>query len=199
MDPFAVIAEFYRPGSRLHALVRAHGEAVAEKALRAADSVAPLRPDRTFVFEAAVVHDIGIFLTDAPSIGCFGVHPYVAHGVLGRGLLDEIGFSRHGLVCERHVGVGITVQDIRRQGLPLPERDMRPRSLEETIVSYADKFFSKNRDASKERTPNQVVAMLDRYGADKVARFRRWMELFEDGSRRLQMNPYRRDRTSVGG
>lgn len=178
MDPLAVIAEFYRPGSRLHGLVRAHGEAVAQKAMKAADAVAALAPDRTFVFEASVVHDIGIFLTHSPSIGCLGVHPYVSHGVLGRGLLEELGFARHGLVCERHVGVGITVQDIRQQGLPLPERDMRPRSLEEKIVCYADKFFSKNGCGAEERTPDQVAAMLARYGADKVERFRRWVDLF---------------------
>jgi uncharacterized protein len=179
MDPFAVIDQFYRPGSRLHGLVREHGGAVAEKALKAADAVAALGPDRTFVFEAAMVHDIGIFLTDTPAIGCFGGHPYVSHGVLGRGLLDGLGLSRHGLVCERHVGVGITVRDIRRQGLPLPERDMRPRSLEETIVCYADKFFSKNGCGSKERTPDQVVDMLARYGSDKVKRFCGWVEMFE--------------------
>jgi len=178
MDPLSVIAEFYRSGSRLHGLVRGHGEAVAEKALKAADAVAASLPDRKFVFEAAVLHDIGVFLTDSPAIGCFGVHPYVCHGVLGRKLLDGLGFFRHGLVCERHVGVGLSAAEVRRRRLPLPERDMMPVTMEETLVCYADKFFSKGGTAVRERTPAQVLDMLARYGADKVERFKGWMALF---------------------
>jgi uncharacterized protein len=178
MDPFAVLADFYRPGSRLHGLVRGHGEAVAQKALAAADAVAPPGPDRALIFQAAVVHDVGVFLTRAPSIGCIGAHPYVCHGVLGRRLLDGIGFPDHGLVCERHVGVGIAARDVRRERLPLPLRDMTPQSMEEIIVCYADKFFSKAAAGAVERTPEQVLAMLARYGDDKVARFRGWMERF---------------------
>ena len=179
MDPFAVLAEFYRPGSRLHARVRGHGEAVAAKALKAADAVAAPGPDRAFIFQSAILHDIGIFLTRAPSIGCVGAHPYVCHGVLGRSLLDALGYPEHGLVCERHVGVGISARDVRRERLPLPLRDMTPQSQEEIIVCYADKFFSKNGAGAVERTPSQVLAMLARYGSDKVARFRGWMEMFE--------------------
>ena len=179
MDPFAVLARFYRPGSDLHALVCRHGEAVAQKALQAAGAAAHLTPDREFIYQAAVVHDIGIFLTDTPAIGCRGTHPYVRHGVLGRRLLDGLGFPAHGLVCERHVGVGISKEDVRHQNLPLPDRDMTPRTAEEVIICYADKFFSKD-GGDVQRTPGQVLAMLARHGPDKVARFRVWMERFKD-------------------
>jgi uncharacterized protein len=180
MNPFAVLAQFYRPGSDLHALVCNHGEAVARKALQAAETAADLSADRDLIYQAAVVHDIGIFLTDTPSIGCHGTHPYLRHGVLGRRLLDDLGFPAHGLVCERHVGLGITKTDICQQNLPLPDRDMTPQTAEEIIVCYADKFFSKDGKGDEQRTPQQVLAMLARYGTEKVARFRRWMELFED-------------------
>lgn len=179
MDPFAVISDYYRPGSRAHALICSHGEAVAEKALQAADAVADRTPDRSFLFEAAVLHDIGIFLTDTPAIGCYGRHPYVCHGVLGRQLLGQRGLPRHGKVCERHVGVGISAADVRRQELPLPQRDMTPRSLEEVIVCYADKFFSKNGSTAAERTPAQVLEILARYGPDKAARFAEWLKMFK--------------------
>ena len=94
--------------------------------------------------EAAMLHDIGIFLTHAPSLGCNGPHPYLKHGHLGCKLLEKEGLPKHALVCERHVGVGITRKDVLDHKLPLPAKDMLPLSLEEKIICYADKFFSKN-------------------------------------------------------
>ena len=86
---------------------------------------------------------------------------------------------RHGLVCERHVGVGISAEDIRRFDLPLPVRDMRPVTVEEQIICYADKFFSKNgSDTPCEKSVAEILESLKPYGADKVERFLGWMELF---------------------
>jgi uncharacterized protein len=86
---------------------------------------------------------------------------------------------RHGLVCERHVGVGISAEDIRRFDLPLPVRDMRPVTVEEQIICYADKFFSKNGGGtSREKSVTEIVASLRPYGTDKVERFMGWVELF---------------------
>lgn len=53
------------------------------------------------------------------------------------------GFPRHALVCERHTGAGISLQSIIDQQLPVPHRDMVPVSLEEQVICFADKFFSK--------------------------------------------------------
>jgi uncharacterized protein len=94
--------------------------------------------------------------------------------------LEKIGLSAHGLVCERHVGIGMTQEDIRQQGLPLPARDMLPVSIEEQIICYADKFFSKNgRDTDREKSLDEIVVSLKRYGHDKVRRFQAWVEIFE--------------------
>ena len=35
-------------------------------------------------------------------------------------MLDSEGLPQHALVCERHIGVGLTMEDIRLQKLPLP-------------------------------------------------------------------------------
>ena len=43
-----------------------------------------------------------------------------------RELLEKEGLPQHALVCDRHTGVGITIEDIRAQELPIPERDMTP-------------------------------------------------------------------------
>ena len=56
---------------------------------------------------------------------------------------------------------------------------MTPRSLEEIIVCYADKFFSKNGSGAAEWTPAQVLEILARYGPDKAARFAKWLKMFK--------------------
>jgi uncharacterized protein len=177
MNPYDLIAEFYRPGSRSHRILVRHGEQVAEKALAVARRLARGDLNMGFIAEAALVHDIGVFLTRAPGIGCTGNHPYVCHGYLGRNLLDRKGLRRHARVCERHVGVGISIEEIIARALPLPRRDMRPVTLEEQIIAYADKFYSKGGEAEK-RVP-EILRNLERYGADKAALFRSWVVRFE--------------------
>jgi uncharacterized protein len=180
MDPVELIAGHYKGNSKAHKILLAHSERVADKALAAAGRVSHLEPDLEFIRQAALLHDIGILLTAAPQLGCYGKHPYVCHGVLGRELLEAEGLKRHALVCERHVGVGITRRDIRLQRLPLPARDMRPVTIEEQIICYADKFFSKNgTGAHKEKTVSEILQKLASYGKDKAARFKHWVDLFE--------------------
>ena len=180
MRPYDIIARYYKPSSEAFRILTEHGELVAERALRAAARVAHLQPDLAFIREAAMLHDIGIFLTDSPEIDCHGSEPYIRHGILGRDILDALGLPRHGLVCERHVGVGISAEDIRRFNLPLPVRDMRPVTIEEQIICYADTVFFEKRNggASREKSVAEIVASLRPYGEDKVERFMGWVELF---------------------
>ena len=127
-----------------------------------------------------MLHDIGIFETNSPELGCSGKHPYVCHGYLGRIILENKGLWQHALVCERHVGIGITAEDIKLNNLPLPLRDMIPVSVEEQIICYADKFFSKNGEMdSNEKSVEDILTTLRRYGSVKVLRFQKWMQLFE--------------------
>ena len=158
-------------------LVR-HGRQVAKKALGAAERVVHLNPDMAFVQQAALLHDIGIFLTRAPELGCTGDKPYLCHGVLGRELLEEKGLPRHALVCERHVGTGISADDIRRADLPLPHRDMLPLTLEEELICYADKFFSKNGN-NRPKSIQAILNTLSSYGPDKDKIFLAWVGRFE--------------------
>lgn len=179
MDPIDIISKFYKPGSKLFDILVNHGEQVAKKSLHAASKVPHLNPDINFIKEAAMLHDIGIFLTNSPEICCFGKHPYVSHGYLGRELLEKNGLPRHALVCERHVGLGITVNDILSHNLPIPMRDMLPVSIEEQIICYADKFFSKNGNQSpREKDVEDVLKGLEKYGHDKVMIFKSWVDLF---------------------
>ncbi len=178
IDPVGIITEFYRPGTRIYDIFMVHAEAVAGRAVATAEKVPHLAPDIPFIRQAAWLHDIGIYLTHAPGLDCHGGAPYLCHGVLGRRLMEEHGYPDHGLVCERHIGVGIDATEIRRRHLPLPVRDMRPVSIEEQIVCYADKFYSKTR-GNQPRSVADIIKGLAVYGQDKVQIFRQWVDRFE--------------------
>ncbi len=179
IKPLDIIKKYYPAGSAAHIILVGHSRMVAEKALEVAGSVARLDPDVSFIEEAAMLHDIGIFLTSAPELGCFGEKAYVCHGYLGRELLEREGLSRHALVCERHVGVGISIADIDINKLPLPRRDMLPRTLEEKIICFADKFFSKKMNSTGREEPLETVRKnIEKYGADKLKRFDEMHEFF---------------------
>ena len=174
-----IIRKYYPQGSVAFAYLMEHSKAVADFAVRVAEMNAPLKPDIEFIRTSSLMHDIGIFLTDASKFGCHGKHPYLAHGYLGRELLEKEGYPKHALVCERHVGVGISKEDVIRNDLPLPERDMMPVSMEEEIVCYADKFFTKKEGKlSIPKTPEKILRTLEKYGPDKPAVFRSFMEKY---------------------
>jgi uncharacterized protein len=57
---------------------------------------------------------------------------------------------------------------------------MIPVSIEEQVICYADKFFSKNGNGrSAEKSITEITDNLSRYGPDKVKRFQSWVQMFE--------------------
>jgi len=183
MNPIDILAQYYDRNSKAFEILVAHGSQVGQKALKAAAKVSHLEPDLDFIEQAAMLHDVGIFLTATPQLGCNGTHPYIRHGVLGYDLMIGAGRSRLARVCERHVGVGISAADVLRFNLPLPARDMVPVSIEEQIICYADKFFSKNGNGTlktQEKNIDQIMRNLQKYGKDNVDRFHNWVEMFGD-------------------
>lgn len=177
MDAQRIIDKYYPKDNRLRHIFLSHSKSVADMAVSIAEKHPELKADTAFVREAALLHDIGIFRCDAPSIACHGTEPYIRHGILGAQLLRDEGFPRHARVCERHTGAGISLRNILAQELPLPHRDFLPETIEEQIVCFADKFFSKTHlDVC--RTPEQARAKLLRFGEEGLARFDRWAALF---------------------
>lgn len=163
---------------KLEQVLLKHSEDVAQRALKIAKAHPELGVDETFLWEAAMLHDIGITRVDAPSIFCYGTEPYIKHGILGAEILFSEGMPRHARVAERHTGTGLTVEEIIRQNLPLPHQDFTPESIEEQIVCYADKFYSKSH-LDIEKTPEQAMRSLEKFGSDGVAIFKAWKERFE--------------------
>lgn len=183
MDPIAIIEKYYGEGNpfgnsrELHNTLLVHSRMVADKALRCAKKC-NLEIDLKFVEEAALLHDIGIFRCNAPDIYCEGELTYICHGIEGRAILDAEGLPRHALVCERHTGAGLTIEDIKSQNLPLPLRDMTPQTIEEKLICYADKFFSKSGDIRKEKSLDKVIKSMARHGEDTLNRFLQLHQLF---------------------
>ena len=173
-----LIDKYYSDNAPLREILLTHSRSVADMALDVARRHPALGADETFLYEAAMLHDIGVFLTDAPGIQCFGHEPYIKHGLLGGELLRREGLPRHARVAERHTGTGLTRETILRQALPLPLADYSPETIEEQLICYADKFFSKSH-LERVRTPEQVLKSLEKFGADGVERMKAWMKRFE--------------------
>ena len=173
----SIIHKYCEGNEALEHVLLKHSTDVAQRALRIARAHPELGADETFLWEAAMLHDIGITKVDAPSIYCFGTEPYIRHGILGAEILRSEGLPRHARVAERHTGTGLTAAEIIRQNLPLPHQDFTPESIEEQIVCYADKFYSKTR-LDEEKTPEQAMRSLEKFGSDGIAVFKAWMARF---------------------
>jgi uncharacterized protein len=180
MDYQAIIDKYYGEGdSPLKTILLKHSQSVMRKALRIGSMHPELQLDMQFVEEAAMLHDIGIIGCDAPGIHCFGTKPYICHGRIGAEMLRREGMERHARVCERHTGAGITKEEIQQQHLPLPLQDFLPETMEEQLVCYADKFFSKTK-LETEKTIEQAERSLAKFGAAGVERFKAWEKMFAE-------------------
>ena len=173
----AIIDKYYQDNEPLRQILLTHSRSVADMALDVARRHPELSVDEDFLFEAAMLHDIGVFQTNAPGIQCFGNEPYIRHGWLGGQLLRQEGLPRHARVAERHTGTGLTREAIIRQSLPLPLEDFSPETTEEQIICYADKFFSKSH-LERVRTPEQVLQSLEKFGPESVERMKAWLRRF---------------------
>jgi uncharacterized protein len=177
MIPVDIIRKYYKEGSALYEILLKHSFSVADKSLYIAQLHPEMQLDKSFIFEAAMLHDIGIFKTKAPDIYCYGTFPYICHGFLGSNLLKDEGLPRHALVCERHTGTGLSKEYIIKKNLPIPQRDMLPESLEEQLICFADKFFSKTHP-DKEKSVDKIRKSLAKHGEEPVKRFDNWYKIF---------------------
>jgi uncharacterized protein len=178
MDVMGIINRFYPVDNELKKIYITHARKVTSLALEMAAGHPELHIDTKFVEEAAMLHDLGIFLTDAPRIYCFGNEDYLCHGYLGAQLLRGLGLERHARVCERHTGTGLTKEQIVDNGWNLPVKDFVPETLEEQLVCFADKFFSKTKYLEQPRTLDEVVASMSKISEDSVRKVNEWAKMF---------------------
>jgi uncharacterized protein len=150
----------YAPSREAFELVHEHCRLVCSIAEQ---FFADLDVDTDLVRAGALLHDLGVYRLESTA--------YVRHGVLGHELLASLGFPVE--ICRFascHTGVGITRDDVVCQSLPIPVDDYLPRTPEEELVMYADKFHSKRRPPVF-LTGDTYAAEVRRFGADKVLRF----------------------------
>ena len=178
MNPIEIISKYYTPDSQGYIILTEHSKAVRDFAINIAQKHPELNSDIHFIAEAAMIHDIGIFLTNAPDLFCYGNKPYICHGYLGRELMDKEGYNKHALVCERHTGAGLSKEEIISQNLPIPIRDMLPISIEEQIICFADKFFNKTKELTQVQHIDKIRGKLLKHGEQQLKRFDRWAEMF---------------------
>jgi len=167
-----IINKYFEAGSKAYEYYLGHVEAVTEKAFKIALEKHHTITNFETLYKMAMLHDIGICKTNAPDIGCSGLLPYLSHANEGRKILENEGFTDISSICENHVGVGISKDEIIEKQLPLEIKDMFPQSLEEKIVCLADKFFSKSKGKLKEEKAFENVRMkMLKLGEDKLKRF----------------------------
>ena len=164
MDYISIINKYYPADDELRRVLLHHSRPVADRCLQIVRKHRELPVDVQFLEEAAMLHDIGIYQCNAPSIHCHGSEPYLRHGPIGGDLLRQEGYERHARVAERHTGTGLPGYE--------------PETLEEQIVCYADKFYSKSKP-DRVLTVAQAAESLEKFGHEGVLKFLSWAERFE--------------------
>ncbi|MDE7024813.1 MAG: HDIG domain-containing protein [Paramuribaculum sp.] len=172
-----IIDKYYPVGTLRRDIYMRHCQCVANEALSIAHSRRlPLTDDE--ITSAAMLHDIGIFQTDALSIGCEGSEPYIRHGILGAELLRNNGADeKYARVAELHTGAGLTAEEIIQQKLPLPHKDFLPDTVLEKLICYADKFYSKGGNMER-KSLEKITAGMEKFGSDTLNRFLKLHSMF---------------------
>ena len=178
IDVREIIDKYYPVENELKDIFMAHACKVTELALDFANRHPELNLDMQFIEEAAMLHDLGIFLTDAPRIHCYGKAQYLCHGYLGAELLRSLGHERHARVCERHTGTGLRKEQVVENGWALPEMDFLPETLEEQLICFADKFYSKTKYLHTSRTLEQVIESMSRISEESAEKIKLWATMF---------------------
>jgi len=102
--------------------------------------------DKELLKTGALFHDIGVYFCFDEDFNPDKKAPdYFYHGWQGEKFLRLQGIKDDKILrfTTVHIGVGITKEDIQREKLNLPKKDFIPVSLEEEILTFADKFHTK--------------------------------------------------------
>src|SRR5574344_1926023 len=169
MNAIALINSYYPDNNQLKSLLLFHSRQVCERTMLIIQQHPELTLDRALLYDGALLHDIGIYLTHAPSIFCYGKADYLLHGHLGAESLLREGYPALARICERHTGTGLTKEAILSRHLDIPAADYLPETLEEKAVCYADKFYSKSKP-ERIRNVDEAYHSLLPFGAEGAER-----------------------------
>ena len=135
-----------------------HCKAVAKVAVEIAEAceVNGINVNLKLVEIGALLHDIGRSKTHS-----------VHHAVVGAGILKAAGLSEPVIsIVKRHVGGGIAAQEAEELGW---QKDVyAPLTIEEKIVSYADKLIKKSKRVPIEVTMAELLEEGRHAAAERV-------------------------------
>lgn len=153
---------FLRQTGCLRNVIR-HCEAVAKVAMEIAEACKDkgLEVDLELVEIGALLHDIGRAKTHS-----------VHHAVIGAEIAESLGLPKSVIsIIKRHVGGGISSREARK--LRWPRDVYLPQTLEEKIVSYADKLIEGSRRVPIDKT---IKIFSKELPPSSIARIRRLHE-----------------------
>ena len=126
--------------------------------------------DIDFVNTASLLHDIGRFSYGA------GSQNMIKHGIQGGKILRKEGYPRHAELVERHVGAGITKADVRKQKLPIPEKNYIPKTIEDKIVACADNLIDGSEVITIKEAAKEFEEKLGKPYAERVLKLYKEIE-----------------------
>ena len=107
--------------------------------------------DRELVVAGAMLHDIGRVKSHS-----------IFHAVEGVKILEKEGLNEKLIqIVKKHIGTGILLAEAVELGLP-PD-DYIPKTVEEIVVSYADKLATGDRETSFEEALSRLIV---KFGKD---------------------------------
>ena len=125
-----LLKKYSKGDERVFKLVLNHSKSVQKVAFDLAKDIPDI--DLNLIKLGCLLHDIGRF--DCPPHTKLSIK----HGLKSAQILKKEGFKDLARIAERHLGAGITKEDIKEQKLPLPKKDFIPTTKEEKIVACAD-------------------------------------------------------------
>tara|TARA_Y100000310_G_scaffold329780_1_gene400258 strand:+ start:3646 stop:4194 length:549 start_codon:yes stop_codon:yes gene_type:complete len=152
------ILKKYAPNPKTFQVILQHGKAVQQVAVIIAQDIKRRRHkvDLQLVKMGCLLHDMGHFWYPPK-------HPdVIRHGLKAAQILKKEGFPKLAKIAERHIGVGISKQDIIKGKLNLPKRDMLPKTIEEKIIAYADNMIHGDRIS----TVRELSNMFKKFNKD---------------------------------
>ncbi|MBD3244735.1 MAG: HD domain-containing protein [Candidatus Moranbacteria bacterium] len=188
MNPLKLLNKYHNPNSEAYRILLIHSILVTQKALKIAERLKKSKSDKKFIYQAAMLHDIGFGFPDFSGSGDSILKKikqkkfYIGHGYWGQKILESEGLNKHARVASNHIGIGIKKEEIEQLNWPLPKIDFKPKSLEEQIISYADLFFSKNpQNLFQKETINEISKEIKtyRFAQKKLKTFYKWQKQFD--------------------
>lgn len=153
-------------------LIWTHSEIIRKISLIIADNLEKTRNievDREIIEIGAMVHDIGYYhcYDDELNVDCKTLP--ILHGFKGAEILKGEGFPESWQrFCLVHSATGFTKEDVAREKMPVAADDYLPITIEEEIVTYADKYHTKHPAFD---SYENITSRIGKFDPDRKVRF----------------------------